>query len=274
MKTKLKLVLGLALVAVLTVIGIGLTGCSTGAATETTSAIQQAPAQSPTANTTLSQPVNVNVNGQQGIWVSGQGKVTVTPDVATVTLGVTVQSSTVADAQSKAATAMNNVVNALTSNGVAKNDIKTQFFNIQQMTRYDNTTQQSVVTGYQVSNMVTAKIRNIDKTGSIIDAVAAAGGDYTRMNGISFSVDQPDQYYAQARQLAMNDAKSKATQLAQLAGVTLGRATYITESTQGTPVPVYQAASGIAASAPVPTTSISPGQTDIILNVQVAYAIQ
>ncbi len=257
---KMKLVIALALMVVLAVVGTGLTSCTTGGG-------------GVAAQT--SQPVNVSVNGQQGIWVSGEGKVTVTPDVATLNLGVSAQAPTVAEAQSKGATAMDKVVASLTSSGVDKKDIKTQYFNIQQMTRYDNSTQQSVVTGYMVSNMVTAKIRSIDKTGSIIDAVAAAGGDYTRMNGISFSVDQPDQYYAQARQLAMNDAKAKADQLAKLAGVTLGRATYISENTSGTPIPyAYPAAISKDAAGSVPTTPISPGQTDIILDIQVAYAIQ
>ena len=63
--------------------------------------------------------------------------------------------------------------------------------------------------------MVTAKIREMDKVGSIIDAVAAAGGDYTRINNIAFSVDDPSPYYTEARQKAMADAKAKAEQLAE-----------------------------------------------------------
>ncbi len=254
---KIKLILALALVAVLGVVGIGLAGCTTG------------PAQAQNL-----QPVNVSINNQQGIWVNGQGKVTVTPDIAIVSLGISAQASTVAQAQALAAPAMDKVIAALKSNGVAQNDIQTQYFNIQQNMRYDNTTQQSVVTGYTVSNIVTAKIRSVDKTGAIIDAVASAGGDLTRVNGVSFSVDKPDQYYSQARQLAMTDAKNKATQLASLSGVTLGKATYISESTSSTPQPYVTPMLSAGAAAPAPTTSINPGQTDIILNVQVAYAIQ
>jgi uncharacterized protein YggE len=253
---KIKYFIGLALVVVMAVLGVGLTGCSTNG---TVSAQQQ--------------PVTVSVNSQQGIWVSGEGRVTVTPNIATVSLGVSAQAATVADAQSQAATAMDKVISALTSNGVDKKDIQTQSFNIQQTTRYDNNTQKTVVTGYQVSNIVSAKIRTIDKVGPIIDAVAAAGGDLTRVNGVSFSVDQPDQYYSQARQLAVADAKAKADQLAKLAGVTLGKATYIAENSSNSPPVIYPSAVG-AVAAPSPTTSINPGQTDIVLDVQVAYAIQ
>jgi uncharacterized protein YggE len=255
---KIRLILATALVLLLFVVGAGLSGCTSGGAV----------AQD-------IKPVSVSVNNsQQGIWVNGEGKVTVTPDIATVSLGVSSQSPTVAQAQSQAAIAMDKVMTALTSNGVAKNDIKTQYFNIQQMTRYDNNTQQSVVTGYMVSNTVTAKIRVVEKTGSIIDAVALAGGDFTRINGVGFSVEKPEQYYSQARELAIRDAKSKADQLAKLAGVTLGVATSISESSVSNPVPYPAPVMRSQAAGMGSTTSISPGETDITLSVQIAYAIQ
>jgi uncharacterized protein len=223
------------------------------------------------------QPVTVSVSNQQtGISVNGQGKVTVTPDIATVNLGVSAQASKVAEAQSQAASAMDKVIAALTSNGVAKNDIRTQYFNIQQMTRWDDKSQQSVPTGYTVSNMVTVKIRAIDKTGPIIDAVAGAGGDYIRVNGISFSVDKPEQYYAQAREKAVLDAKSKAEQLASLARITLGKATYVSESTYTPYTPYYENYKSVdmAAGGSIPATSISAGETDITMNVQIIFSIQ
>jgi len=119
--------------------------------------------------------------------------------------------------------------------------------------------------------MVTAKIRDIEQAGPIIDAVAAAGGDYTRINNISFSVDDPTPYYQEARQKAMADAKAKAEQLADLAGIGLGKPTYISEGTIYPPV-VYRDA-GMESVAPAPTTPISPGEIELTLTVQVAYAI-
>jgi uncharacterized protein len=253
MKTKVLLVItGILLLGIL---GLGLSACST------------------TDSPLDSSPVNVNLNSQQGIWVSGVGTVTTTPDIANVSLGVTAESPKVADALSQASTAMDSVIAALKSAGVDQKDIRTQNFSIQQTTRYDNTTQQTVVTGYQVSNFVVAKIRAIDKTGTIIDSVAAAGGDLTRINSVSFTVDKPEQYYSQARGLAMADAKDKATQLAQLGGVSLGKMTYVTENASSPgPTPIY--ASAGMDSVKTPTTSINPGTTDIVINVQVAYTIQ
>ena len=222
------------------------------------------------------QPINVNVGNQQtGIWVSGQGKVTVTPDIATINLGVSVQKTSVAEAQAEAAQAMDDLMAVLKNKGIAEKDIQTQYFNIYQVTRWDEKGQQEVVIGYRVSNTVSAKIRDIDKAGEIIDAVAAAAGDYTRIDGIGFSVDNPEQYYDEAREAAMNDAKAKAEQLAELADVTLGKVTYIAESSSTPYVPYRE--SGIkwdSAMGAAPTTSISAGEMDIILNVQVAYEIK
>ena len=227
---------------------VGLVGCSAGSATVGTIDLR---------------------NQQEGIWVNGEGKVTVTPDIATLSLGVSAQAKTVAEAQSQAAEAMNKVMAALTDNGVAEKDIQTQHFSIDQVTKWDQDKQEEIVIGYRVTNMVTAKIRELDKVGSIIDAVAAAGGDFTRINNIVFSVDDPSPYYTEARGKAMADAQAKAEQIAGLSGVKLGKPTYISE---GTIYPVYPTMYKEAAGAPAPTP-ISPGELELTLNVQVVYAI-
>ena len=210
---------------------------------------------------------------QEGVWVSGTGKVTVVPDIATLRLGIQSQEMSVAAAQSNATEAMNRVMDALADNGVAEKDIQTQFFSIQRVTRWDNVKQEEVVLGYRVSNIVTAKIRDIDKTGTIIDAVATAGGDLTRIDSINFSVEDPSAYHEEAREKAMEDAEDKARQLTGLAGVTLGRPTFITESTPFAP-PIYQRADFEGAPAPAAAPPpISPGEMEISLTVQVIYTI-
>ena len=211
-------------------------------------------------------------NQQQGIWVNGQGKVTAVPDIATLRLGIQAQAASVADAQAQASTAMDKVMTALTGNGVAKKDIQTQNFNITKLTRFDDKTQTEVVLGYQVTNTVIAKIRDTSKAGVIIDDVAVAGGDLTRIDGINFSIEDPSAYFTEARKLAVADAKAKATQLAQLAGVTLGDATYITESSFSPPIasPVFLEAKALGA----PTTPISPGEAEINTTVQITFAIK
>ncbi len=258
MKRGWLLVAGLASVLVI----VGLAGCSPGTAT-------------------LGELKAINIGSQQeGIWVNGEGKATAVPDIATLSLGIEAQEASVAEARTQAAGAMNKVVAALTNHGVAQKDIQTQGFNIQQVTRWDEKTSTEVVVGYRVTNMVVAKIRTLAvesfpldyKAGTIIDAVAAAGGDLTRIDSIDFSVDDPSAYYEEARQEAMADAKDKAEQLAELAGVTLGKPTYISESSYfQSPTPVVRMAEMQAAAVETP---ISPGEMEISLSVQVVYALK
>ena len=221
-----------------------------------------------------SSPLQVKLSSQQeGIWVNGEGKVTVKPDVANISLGVETRGNTVSEAQAQAASAMDKVMNALTKNGVAKKDIQTQYFNISPITRWDERNQREVVLGYRVSNTVNAKIRDIDKAGATIDAVAGAGGDLIRVNNIYFSIDDPTVYHKEARDKAIADAANKAGQLASLTGVKLGKATYISENLYFPPTPIYRGAMLEAAPGQAPTTPVSPGETEVKLTVQVVYAI-
>jgi uncharacterized protein YggE len=244
-----------AVFGVVAVVGIiGLAGCSSGGGAREIGAL--------------------SFNSQQeGIVVNGQGKATAVPDIATLRVGVEAQQATVAAAQEQAAGAMDRVTNSLKSNGVEAKDIQTQSFSITKVSRFDDKTQQEVVLGYRVSNVVQAKIRAIDKVGEIIDAAAVAGGDLIRIDGINFSVEDPTTYYTQARTAAMNDAKTKASQLADLAGVGLGKATFISENTF-LPVPaqpVFLERAGLAADV---STPISPGELEIQTSVQVTFAIR
>ncbi len=242
-------------IAVLLVAAIGLAGCGTelsGGSLE----------------------LKGSLNSQQeGIWVNGEGKVTAVPDVAILSVGVEAQAVSVAEAQSQASEAMDKVVAALKSNGVAEKDIQTTSFNIYKVTRWDNSANQEIVTGYRVSNMVSAKIRDTGKAGTVIDAVAAAGGDLTRINSISFTIDDPAKFQEQARQKAVADAAAKAKQLAEAAGVKLGKPIYITESSY-VPSTIYRdSALKAEASSGETTTSISAGELEVTANVQISYEI-
>jgi len=222
--------------------------------------------------TALEEIESLNISSQQeGIWVSGTGVITVIPNIAILRLGVAVQGTSVAVAQSQAAEAMEEIMAVLTGNGVTGKDIQTQYFSIHQITKWDSGMEQEILVGYRVNNMITAKIREIDKVGIIIDAVATAGEDLTQIDSIDFSVDNPSAYYEEAREKAMIDAKVKAEQLAELADGRLGKVTYISESAQ-IPPPIYrQNIYDEAMSAA--TTTISPGEIEVSLTVQIAYAL-
>jgi len=225
------------------------------------------------ANGTPEQITSGNILFSQqntGIWVNGEGKVSVVPDIAVLSVGVEAQAATVDEAQRQATEAMNAVIDELDRHGVAEKDIKTSRFSIYPVRRWENN--KEILLGYRVTNMVTAKIREVEEAGIVIDAVARAGGDYTRIDSINFTIDDPTAYYGEVREKAIADAKAKAKQLADLADVGLGKPIYISEGGVSAPVTrvYYEGAAAAPATAPTP---ISPGEMEIRLNVQVVYSI-
>ena len=210
---------------------------------------------------------------QVGLWVTGEGKAKATPDIVLLSLGIQADSKNVAGAQQDASEAMNAIMQALKSNGIADKDIQTQQFSIQPITQYIEEQQRTIITGYRVTNIVIAKIKQLDKAGTIIDAVALAGGNLTRVDNISFSIDDPTPYYDQARAAAIKDGIDTAKQMADAADIHLGNLIYMSESTPYVPpIAVREyAMNAVPAAAPTP---ISPGELEIQLNVQMVYEIQ
>jgi uncharacterized protein YggE len=205
-----------------------------------------------------------------GISVSGTGKVTVVPDIGVLNLGVEVTRPTVEEARTEAARSMDAVRSSLAQSGVEDRDISTTYFNISP--QYDFSKPESgspTIIGFIVTNRVAAKVRQIDRLSDTLDAAIAAGGDAARVNGISFEVDQPEQYQNEARNLAITDARARADQLAQLTGVQVGNVRSISESfgTQPPAVPLAAQRAG-------DSTSISPGEAEVSLTVNVVYEIR
>ncbi|MFN8585024.1 MAG: SIMPL domain-containing protein [Dehalococcoidia bacterium] len=218
--------------------------------------------------------VAVDQQQQTGIAVSGTGRVTVVPDIALVNLGVEVTRSSVADARSAAATAMDAVRASLKRSGVDDKDVATSYFSIQPQYGSSEPLDKSGtprITGYTVVNQLAVKVRRIDDLSKVVDSAVAAGGDATRVQNIAFTVDQPAQFEADARQKAVDDAHARAEQLAKLAGVNLGHARAVSESTAGV------AATDLKLAVPATgagSTPFSPGQTEVSLTVNVVYDIE
>ena len=206
-----------------------------------------------------------------GISVSGTGSVTVTPDIGVFEVGVEVTADTVALARSGAAEAMQRVRASITGNGVEERDIATRFFNIYPQYDYENDDGGPRITGYTVNNHIEVKVRDIDRLSDILDQAVTAGGDAIRVGGISFRVDEPEQYADEARKLAVEDARARAQQLADLAGVTLGSARTISESSGGFAQRGF--ADAPAAFADDSATSVSAGESQVSVTVHIVYAI-
>ncbi|PZC49835.1 MAG: hypothetical protein DK304_001153 [Chloroflexi bacterium] len=207
-----------------------------------------------------------------GIFVNGSGKISVKPDLGIINLGVSKTDKTVSRARKAAGTAMNAVMNAVKKSGVADNDIKTQHFGIQPEYRWTQNKQEFL--GYKVTNNISVKVRNLDNVGDLIDEVANAGGDLIRLTGISFTVEDANQLAVKARELAVQDAITKAKQFASLTDVTLGKLIYISETGSNTPIPMVKAA-GIAFSeaADISSSPISEGEVEIVIRIQAVFGI-
>ena len=220
---------------------------------------------------------NVTVAGAQqnetlGITVTGEGKATGQPDMAVLTLGVSALAPSVADARDQAASAMQKIIDSMKGNGVADRDIQSTQFSIQP--EYDYTNGQQKLTGYRVTNIVVAKVRDINSTSKVLDDAVAGGGDLTEVQSIDFTIDKPETLQDQAREQAMNDAKAKAQRLAELAGVNLGAPISIQEGSVTPPSPLKNAALGAMPQADQTATPIQPGELDVDLTVNIVYAIE
>jgi len=205
------------------------------------------------------------------IAVSGTGQVTGTPDTLIIDLGVQVLRPSVSEATREAARLAQAVIDALKAEGVTEKDIQTTNYSI--WPEYDYRNDSQVLRGYRVSNTVSAKIRELDKAGEVIDAATAAGGNDAVVNGIRFDLEADGALITAAREAAWNDAKAKAEQLAALAEVRLGKAVSISETSSPIPPPILYA--GARAEEAFDTaTPIQPGESSVSVVVTVQFAIE
>ncbi len=225
------------------------------------------------------------------ITVSGDSEVYANPDLATMDFSVVSEAVTVAAAMEDNTKKMNLIIDAVKSFGVAETDIKTSGFNISP--RYDyakETTSVSggvavpandiyyypsgkrVLSGYDVTQTLTVKMRDMSKIGQIIGEATASGAN--QVGDLQFTIDNPDSLQDQARQEAIVKAKTKAQVLAGQLGVKLGK---ISGYSEGGYMPTYSMnyAKGAAMdTAEAATPSIQTGQNKIESNVSITYEIE
>ena len=252
------------------------------------------------------QDAKVAEAGNTGIVVSGSGRATSSPDLATLNLGVEVTDTTVSEARTTAATSLTAIIATIKEDGVEETDIQTGRYSIQprytgrEVTRcievessgtengQEGTASepmeqecfqeyQSVITGYQVSNSLTVKVRDLDTVDDVIDGAVEAGGDHIRFNGLSFSLEDTSELESQARTAAVADLKFKAGELATLSGVLLEDLVYLTE-VGSTPPELYRPEFALAKAAAdsfggAVSTPIAPGEVAVDVKVLGHFAI-
>ena len=212
-----------------------------------------------------------------GIWATGSASISVEPDLVLLTVGVESTAKTVAEARSDAAGAMDAIVRTVKDHGLEDKDIQTKSFNIWPQYEYPEVTtggtRRQVLVGYTVSNTAVVKIRDVGAVGTIIDDVADAGGDATRIQGIDFSIEDTGPFTTQLREDAVKDAMEKAEHLASLAGVSVGDLVFI--SGVGAPgLETFAQEAMMMRAAAAPATSISQGQLELNLSVQAVFSIE
>ncbi len=206
----------------------------------------------------------------QGIVVSGVGRVSGVPDVLRASLGVNVHGGDVSSALRAANAAQSAVTAAVRHDGVADRDIATSDVSIDQS--YDN---RGRLDGYQVSEQVTIKLRNLTDAGRTLGDAVNAGGSAARLSGVSFALEDNAALLVQARQAAYDEAKAKAQKYADLAGRPLGAVQLVSE-VQSDPQPVTFDRRLTAAAPATPSglaVPISPGQSEVTVSVTVRWAL-
>ncbi|MEK7644548.1 MAG: SIMPL domain-containing protein [Patescibacteria group bacterium] len=219
--------------------------------------------------------IGVADRNERTIVVDGQGKVTVTPDIAMVNLGTISEGKTVDEAQQKNTEVMNKLTAKLKTLGIDGKDIQTVNYNI--YPKYDYTDGAQKLIGYQVSQDLTVKIREVSKANQVIAGAGEVGAN--NVGGLQFTIDDRDAYKAEARALALNKVGEKAKVLARSLGVDLVRVVTYNEYEGGSGADTLYAMGGLAmnqkgmegAGAP---PDIQTGSSEVIMNVNVVFEIR
>jgi uncharacterized protein YggE len=220
------------------------------------------------AGVLLVSPAQADNDTPPTISVSGEGTVSVPPDMALIDGGVSTEARTAREASESNNAAMGKVLLALKAAGLDEKDVQTSRLSLQPQYAQQTKPGPNVVSGYRASNRVTIRLRDVSKVAAMIDTLVSSGAN--EIGGINFMVEKASKLLDDARAEAIGDARRKAEIYAKAAGVTLGAPVSITEDGGGAPAPmVFRKMAGVAASAP-----IAQGEETLRVTVNVAWAIK
>lgn len=221
------------------------------------------------------------------ITVSGQGEAISIPDVATFSFTVTENAKTVKEAQTNATAKINTALGVVKAGGVAEKDIKTLSYNINPhyewnagiCTAYGGCPNgKNVLTGYDVTQSIQVKVRDLSKAGELFDSIGNAG--IKEVNGLTFSIDDIDTVKALAREDAIKDAKAKAEKIAKDLGVRLVKITSFYDDSENQYSPYYAArevsmdGAMMANEAKAPVPGVPVGEQKVTASISITYEIR
>ena len=201
--------------------------------------------------------------------VSAQAEARQVPDVATLSTGVVTQASDANAAMRANATQMDKVMAAIKAAGIADRDIRTSGISLNPQYKYVEN-QSPTITGYQASNTVDIKVRDLSRLGKVLDALVASGAN--QVNGPSFEIDQPEPVYDQARRDALEKAQARAQMYAKTLGLKVRRIVSIDEGggyRPPMPMPMMAMSRAKAES----DTAVAPGETTLSANLNVVFEL-
>lgn len=205
--------------------------------------------------------------------VSADGEVLAIPDIAESSFSVVVQGKNPEELADNSNEKMSAVVEFLKSKEIDSKDIKTTAYNLSPDYQYDENIRRSFITGYTITQTVTVKIRDLSKVAQIVAGLTPLG--VNQIGGISFTIDDEEQYLNEAREKALEKAREKAKLIAKQSGVRLGHVVSVSESSGGFPPPIpYLAARGGALEADIAKATIEPGSQEVKVFVTVTYELR
>ena len=215
---------------------------------------------------TLAQTPGPMLNGTR-LDLTVQGSVKRVPDVATISAGVVTSAADARSAMAGNASAMTRVLAALRSAGVAERDMSTAQIALSAQYRYVEN-QAPIVTGYQATNSVSIRFRDVAKSGAILDALVAAGAN--QISGPTLSLDKPEAALDEARSDAIKTARARAELYARAAGLTVKRLVSVSETSDiSRPMPMMMATRAKASA----DTEIVPGEQDVGVTLSVTFEL-
>jgi uncharacterized protein len=249
---------------------LAVTVIASGVSAGTASAALAAPtaaAGGPAASAALAASAAGPAAAPSTVTVTGTGTASGTPDELQLSLETSITAASASDALSGANQAMTKVKDALTKDGVAASDMQTGGLSVQP--QYNT---QGSITGYNVSESLTAELHGLDKAGQAITDAVNAGGNAVRVDNVQLDLtDQAAALLASARASAIGDANQRAAQYAKAAGRKLGPVLTITEDSASVPVRPLPFVG--AAFAPASVVPISAGTQQVTASVTVVYQL-
>lgn len=213
--------------------------------------------------------IGQDIQFKNTISITATGDVFAKPDLAMVSFSVVNESKTVVEALSENAKKMDSVIDFIKKQGAEDRDIKTASFNISPRYEWRKEGDERILVGYEVSQSLEVKIRDLSKIGVIIEGAAENGAN--QIGGLYFTIDNQDKLNAEARQKAIGEAKSKARELVSQLGVKLGKIVNFSES-GAWPIPYFAKAEAVGGEGAVP--QIQTGENKISVTVTIIYEIR